>query len=396
VRLIRFAQSPPGFDRRHFIDEEDVKVVLARLPAETYERLTAVRFDDRGRAYVLGYVTRGRREINLCAQPPHRSLNGARQVQPEVFGALRGSQWPTLAVRRYLLYNTFLHELGHLQLVHPDERAERRRFAVEPQAQEFAHAWRKRLWAIPFDHPDLAHNPPSAIETATVRTGWVRSHAAYKRGLAADQHERYDEASTAFAEAIEHYPWHAPALERLGVCTYMTGNDAGAITLFRRAIAIDRRLYDANLYMAMALGNLGQHDAARAQYDQVLRITERGYLARLALGKFAQALGEWGANEEAERLFRSVLAKQPDAPLFLRDYARVVWKRDEQEALRLLERAVGLDPEDAITHEQLAVALLELGEEVRAKEHLEIVLRLRPTARAAELLEELRSGPQAS
>ena len=206
MRHIRFTQSPPLHDRRHFIDEEDVKVVLARLPAETYERLTAVRFSDRGGSRAAGYVTMGRREINLCAQPPHISLNGARDVHPEAFGAIRGSQWPTLAVRRYFLYRVFLHELGHLQLIHPHEHADRRRFAMEPYAHEFANAWRERLWSLPFDHPDPVHNPPSAIETETVVKGWVRSHAAYKRGLVAEDQKRYDDAIAAYTEAIEHYP----------------------------------------------------------------------------------------------------------------------------------------------------------------------------------------------
>jgi hypothetical protein len=75
VREIRFLQCSPGSDRRHFVDEDDVRVVLSRLPPETYGRLTAVRFDDRGGARRLGYVERGRREVNLCAQPPRSSLS---------------------------------------------------------------------------------------------------------------------------------------------------------------------------------------------------------------------------------------------------------------------------------------------------------------------------------
>ena len=147
----------------------------------------------------------------------------------------------------------------------------------------------------------------------------------------------------------------------------------------------------------MALGSLGQHDEARAQYDRVLRIAEKRHLRYLALVKFAQTLGEWDANEEAERLFRSVLAKKPDDPLFVRDYAGVVWKRDRQEALRLLERAVEADPEDPYSHYHLAYRLTQLGEEARAKEHVEIALRLYPTyPGAAELLEELQNGSGAS
>jgi hypothetical protein len=124
----------------------------------------------------LGYLTRGRREIALCALPPRISFARSlvRGQSPRQFGARRGCQWPRLAIRRFLLYDVFLHELGHLQLV--DERATPRlRYARETKAQEFAMFWCRRLWSEPFDHPDPVHTPPGADELArldaTVLTG---------------------------------------------------------------------------------------------------------------------------------------------------------------------------------------------------------------------------------
>jgi tetratricopeptide (TPR) repeat protein len=140
----------------------------------------------------------------------------------------------------------------------------------------------------------------------------------------------------------------------------------------------------------MALGRQGQREEARAQFERAARVAESRPLARLASATFAEALGEWGEIEESRRLFQNVLAKEPDNPLFLRNYARVLWDRDERGALRLLERAVGLAPKDPISHCCLGAALADLGDDARAKDHLEIALRLEPTyARAAELLKEL-------
>jgi hypothetical protein len=87
---------------------------------------------------------------------------------PEQFGARRGAQWPTPAIRRFLLYDVFLHELGHLQIIDPDDRTGRRKFARETRAQEFGMAWSKRLWSEPFEHPDPVHNPPGAAELSNV------------------------------------------------------------------------------------------------------------------------------------------------------------------------------------------------------------------------------------
>jgi hypothetical protein len=74
-----------------------------------------------------------------------------------------------LAVRRFFLYDVFLHELGHLQIVDPSAKTNRRRFASESLAQEFANHWRRALWAQHFDHPDPAHNTPSSEEVLAAR-----------------------------------------------------------------------------------------------------------------------------------------------------------------------------------------------------------------------------------
>jgi hypothetical protein len=63
-----------------------------------------------------------------------------------------------------MLYDVFLHELGHLQVVDSVATTERRKFAMETKAQEFAIGWCKRLWSEPFDHPDPVHNLPSEQE----------------------------------------------------------------------------------------------------------------------------------------------------------------------------------------------------------------------------------------
>jgi hypothetical protein len=164
---IKFSLSIPGADRIHHINEDDFRIV--RLPVDLCCRIRAVHFNDRSRgARVLGYVNRGRREITLCALPPRLSLTRflVRGQTPEQFGAKRGCKWPPLAVRRFLLYDAFLHELGHLQPVNEDARSARLKFAREKMAQAFAMQWCNRLWSELFAHPDPVHNPPAPDELA--------------------------------------------------------------------------------------------------------------------------------------------------------------------------------------------------------------------------------------
>ena len=67
-------------------------------------------------------------------------------------------------MRRFLLYEVLLHELGHLQLVRPEGRGWDRKFASETLANEFAIEWRNRLYAQPFEHVDPVHNAPTDDE----------------------------------------------------------------------------------------------------------------------------------------------------------------------------------------------------------------------------------------
>src|SRR5258708_11675885 len=96
---IRFSTCIPGCDRMHYVTAEDVRVVLGRLPAELWQRLRVVHFNDRSRgARVLGYVNMGRRDIGLCALPPRGRFG---RSHPARFVAMPGLAWPKLAVRRY-------------------------------------------------------------------------------------------------------------------------------------------------------------------------------------------------------------------------------------------------------------------------------------------------------
>ena len=167
-RKVRFSVSHPGGDRDHHVIEQDVVLVLMRLPSETWARLRGVHFKDRSRGgRVLGYTSmRGRREITMCSLPPRMSLARflTRGQTCEEFGARRGAQWSEDAIRRFLIYDVFLHELGHLQVVDSRAQSARRKFADETRAEDFATYWRNRLWSEVLPFPDPAHHPPSKEE----------------------------------------------------------------------------------------------------------------------------------------------------------------------------------------------------------------------------------------
>src|SRR5436305_10376940 len=98
---LSFTYHPPRGNRHHFVTEAEVRVILERLPTRLWEGLAAVHFNDRAMGcHRLGYVRRGRDEIGLCALPRRLSLTTflRRSQSHSQFGALRGCQWPRLAV----------------------------------------------------------------------------------------------------------------------------------------------------------------------------------------------------------------------------------------------------------------------------------------------------------
>jgi hypothetical protein len=168
---VKFSTVIPGADRLHHVNENDVRIVLSRLPLDLWGHLRAVHFNDRSRGgRVLGYVNRNRRDIALCALPPRISLTRflVRGQRPEHFGAIKGQKWSRTAIRRFLLYDVFLHELGHLRLIYERTRSARLKFARETLAQDFAMEWCGRLWAEPYHHPDPVHNQPGPTEMAVL------------------------------------------------------------------------------------------------------------------------------------------------------------------------------------------------------------------------------------
>jgi hypothetical protein len=115
-----------------------------------------------------------------------------------------------------MLYDVFLHELGHLQIVEEKAKSVRRRFAVETRAQEFAEHWCRELWSQPFDHPDPVHNAPSCEELELVRDHWRAAHLDYKQGLLHEKARDYQDAVACFTGAVSRYSGHSLARERLG------------------------------------------------------------------------------------------------------------------------------------------------------------------------------------
>jgi tetratricopeptide (TPR) repeat protein len=344
MNKIKFTYHTPNGDRRHFVDEEDVKVLLSRLPQEIWKRLKVVHFNDQGWGRKrAGYTTRrGRKEIALCAFPPRISLSSylRRSQNPGIFGAIRGSQWPTLAVRRFMLYDTFLHELGHLQVIDRKAKNENRKFASETKAQDFAEFWCKKLWSEHFDHSDPVHNSPSQEEMEQLTKFWKEAHSEYKKGLIYEGKKRRDYAAIHYSKAAELYSSHALALEALGIFNYDTIHSSSrSVGLLQRAVDCDPTLHDANLFLGLAFAE--EHKEAKAIHylERAMRFSSRPSGTRAV---YARVLANLGYFEEAKAMFQKAIKKSPKCPFVLKNYQIFLLHENNPEKDHNIEKAASL------------------------------------------------------
>ena len=156
-----------------YLSPSDINDAVHRIPQKFRQRLRDIITWHRSEGVRrLGYVTnRGRRDINLSVMlPPRLSLGRYlhKGQNAREFGAPSRGQWLPWAVRRFMLYDVLLHELGHLQLINPKSKHWDRKYASETLAKDFADRWRRKLFSEPFDHPDPIHNPPTEEELAWI------------------------------------------------------------------------------------------------------------------------------------------------------------------------------------------------------------------------------------
>jgi hypothetical protein len=165
-------------DLVQYLTRREVDVVLSRVPAEFKTHIGDVLLRRSSDATSLGSARPGGTgDITISSMLPVRVSLGRYAYSgqsPAEFGAPRLGQWPPWAVRRFLLYDVLLHEIGHLQIIGPKGSwVNTRNTASETRAREFADELRRTLFSETFDHPDPIHNPPTDAEMSTLAV-WER------------------------------------------------------------------------------------------------------------------------------------------------------------------------------------------------------------------------------
>jgi tetratricopeptide (TPR) repeat protein len=210
----------------------------------------------------------------------------------------------------------------------------------------------------------------------------------YKAGIEAKHYQDLPRASEHFRAAIALNPNHPEAYGELGAIAYALGNFEDAARHLRQAIDLDPHHGNAQLFLALTLGELKQHDAAEARFQMAILDSESPAVAYAAYGSYLGAL----SRPDAEQAFKSALERDPECILALRDYARLLASYDRNdEAEVLFKKALEIDPDNAPSN--LRYGRFLSGFPHRCKEavtHLRRALELDPgLAEAEDVLDAL-------
>jgi len=182
----------------------------------------------------------------------------------------------------------------------------------------------------------------------------------YNLGNALLKQGQTDEAIRQFQEVIRLKPDDSEAHNNLGNALLRQGQTDEAIRQFLEVIRLKPDYAEVHNNLAIALARQGQSDEAIRQYQEAIRLKPDYADAHFNLGN---VLRKQGRTDEAIRQYQETIRLNPDDADAL-NYAGYLWtERGEnlEQASGLIEKAVKLDPGNAVFLGSMGWVLLKLN-----------------------------------
>jgi tetratricopeptide (TPR) repeat protein len=187
--------------------------------------------------------------------------------------------------------------------------------------------------------PVVAHNAPAAEPKTMVRKEEWQRWNDYGIGLLLQGDLKG--AAAAFQKITEADPNNPDGWVNIGRCAVLEGDMQRARSVLEKALAIAPNLARANFFYAKVLRSDGNYNGAAAR-------------------------------------LRMVLAQYPRDRVALNDLGRILFlQRKYDEAVKVLQSVLTIDPEDLQAHYNLMLCYNGLGNEKLAKEHQERYMRFK-------------------
>ncbi len=168
-----------------------------------------------------------------------------------------------------------------------------------------------------------------------------------------------------------------------GFLAMLQGEVKGALTLFSKAATQDPRLWQAKLFEANMLGEMGQKQQAAQLWHEVLKQNPRAALAHVSLGVLAL---EQKNVQEAKDQFHKALAIDPNlATAYYHLGSLALRQGDLKEAERQLKAAIAADPYLDQAYNDLGLVMAYSGRAEQAKKYYRKALDINPEYAAVHL-----------
>ncbi|MDA1094346.1 MAG: tetratricopeptide repeat protein [Acidobacteria bacterium] len=240
---------------------------------------------------------------------------------------------------------------------------------------DFAEAF-VNLGNILVETGELAEAEQHYQRSTELEPGWVEAYN--NLGLLAMSQNRADDALALFRQAVEVDPEYPDAHSNLASALQVQGETEEALGHFRRAVELASESAAAHNDLGMALGAVDQLEEAAERFERAIELEPTFTEARGNLAMTLQFLGRPG---EAIAQYREIL-KLARNPAIYNAIGIALAQQDNQdqraEAVTRFRQAIGMAPDFADAHGNLATVLQERGELDEAITHFEQAVSLAP------------------
>ncbi len=200
--------------------------------------------------------------------------------------------------------------------------------------------------------------------------------AQYGLGVAYSHKGADDQAIVAYREAIRLQPDNVDAYYGLGLVSERKGDNNEAIAAVREALRLNPRLADGYYNLGMIHARLRQNDQAIAAYREAIRLQPSNALAQYGLGV---AHSREGQDDQAIAAYREAIHLQPHYADAYYSLGVIYAKRRQNDpALEAYNQALRLNPSHAEAYAGVGVIYTRARQDGQALEAYHQAIRLNP------------------
>ncbi len=207
------------------------------------------------------------------------------------------------------------------------------------------------------------------------------------------EEQEYDQAQRLLAKKLRELGEPAELYVVLGILYREAGAGEEAMRAFERAVSARDDYAQGHFYLAAQLDQLGRRGYVREELQRTIELDPNHADALNYLGYLDAEAGE--NLEDAQRLIERALALDPDNGAYLDSLGWVYFQLGRMdEAIEYLERASRLLETDPIIFDHLGDAYLKRGDSEQAKRQWERALKLDESQSAIRQKLELLNGQE--